>query len=62
MTVELSGFQTYIEEGIEIRVGLTVTRNIKISIKKMEEEVTVVGRLRSSMSRHLRPSRSIKLI
>lgn len=43
MTVELPGFQTYIEEGIEVRVGLTITRNIKLGQKKMEEQVTVVG-------------------
>lgn len=43
MTVELPGFQTYIEEGIEVRVGSTITRNIKLGVKKMEEEVTVVG-------------------
>ena len=43
MTVELPGFQTYVEEGIEVRVGSTITRNIKLGVKKMEEQVTVVG-------------------
>ncbi|MBC7361793.1 MAG: TonB-dependent receptor [Candidatus Aminicenantes bacterium] len=43
LVAELQGFKTYREEGIEVRVGLTVTRNIKMSVATVKEEVTVVG-------------------
>ncbi|MCI4445515.1 MAG: TonB-dependent receptor, partial [Candidatus Aminicenantes bacterium] len=43
LVAEIQGFKTYREEGIEVRVGLTITRNIKMSIATVKEEVTVVG-------------------
>ena len=43
MTVELSGFGTYIEEGLEVRVGGTTERRVALSLATVAETVTVTG-------------------
>ena len=42
-TVELSGFGTYIEEGMRVLVGGTVERNVSLSLATVAETVTVTG-------------------
>jgi len=43
LVAELSGFKTVKMERIEVRVGLTVTLNIKMSVAAIAEEITVTG-------------------
>ena len=43
LTVELSGFGTYIEEGMQVLVGGTAERNVSLSLATVAETVTVTG-------------------
>lgn len=40
---ELEGFQTLIREGVVVRVGMTLTVNLQMKIKTLEESVTIVA-------------------
>jgi len=43
LVAELQGFKTVKQEKVDVRLGLTVTINIKMAPATIEEEVTVVG-------------------
>jgi hypothetical protein len=43
LLAEMQGFQTVRQESVDIRLGLTVTLNIKMPQATLEEEITVVG-------------------
>ena len=43
LTVELSGFGTYIEEGMQVLVGGTVERGVSLGLATVAETVTVTG-------------------
>ena len=43
LTVELSGFGTYIEEGMQVLVGGTVERAVSLGLATVAETVTVTG-------------------
>lgn len=43
LVAELQGFKTAKQEKIDVRLGLTVTINIKMAVTTLEKEVTVVG-------------------
>ncbi len=43
VTVELEGFQTVTQEGIEVATGAEVSLNFKLKIGKIEEAITVVA-------------------
>ena len=43
LVAELQGFKTVKQEKIDVRLGLTVTINIKMAVTTIAEEITVVG-------------------
>ncbi|MGH9389949.1 MAG: carboxypeptidase regulatory-like domain-containing protein, partial [Vicinamibacteria bacterium] len=43
LTVELSGFRTYIEEGLRVQIGATLERNVTLELAGIAQSVTVTG-------------------
>jgi len=43
LTVEISGFRTYIEEGLRVQVGATVERNVTLPLAALAESLTVTA-------------------
>jgi hypothetical protein len=44
LTVEISGFRTYIEEGLRVQVGATIERNITLPLAALAESLTVTAK------------------
>src|SRR3990172_4403323 len=43
LTVEISGFRTYIEKGLRVQVGATIERNITLPLAALAESLTVTA-------------------
>src|SRR6202012_1610623 len=43
LTVQMDGFTTYVQNGIELTVGQTATQNITLQVGAVAQEVTVQG-------------------
>ena len=43
LTAELDGFATYVEQGLRVRVGGTIERNVSLELATVTEMITVTG-------------------
>jgi outer membrane receptor protein involved in Fe transport len=43
LTVEISGFRTYIEDGLRVQVGATIERNVSLPLAALAESITVTA-------------------
>ena len=43
LTIEISGFRTYIEEGLRVQVGATLERNVTLPLAALAESLTVTA-------------------